>query len=112
VLALAAFLPTDYIGVAELGVIAALGMVVALLLNLTLLPALLALLRPPVPAARVGWAGAAPLDAWLHRNRRGVLIAFVGAMMLSISLLVWVRFDFNPLHLRDPNSRRCARFPP
>jgi uncharacterized membrane protein YdfJ with MMPL/SSD domain len=90
VLALAAFLPTDYIGVAELGVIAALGMVVALLLNLTLLPALLALLRPPVPAARVGWAGAAPLDHWLHRNRRGVLIAFVGAMMLSISLLVWV----------------------
>lgn len=103
-LALGAFLPTDYIGIAELGVIAGMGMVIAFALNITLLPALLILLRPAVPAKEVGWSGAAPLDAFLHRHRRDILIAFVGAMLLSVVTLVWVKFDFNPLHLRNPNS--------
>jgi hopanoid biosynthesis associated RND transporter like protein HpnN len=100
-LALVAFLPTDYTGLAELGIISAFGMVVALVLNLTLLPALLMLLRPAAPAAPVGFAGAAPLDRWLERNRRQVLWAFVIAMLLSIASLPLVRFDFNPLNLRD-----------
>ena len=103
-LALGAFLPTDYTGIAELGVIAGLGMMVALALNVTLLPALLMLLRPPVPAREVGWAGAAPLDGWLARHRRGVLAGFVAAMLGSVALLPWVQFDFNPMHLRDPHA--------
>ena len=45
-----AFLPTDYRGLAELGLIAGTGMFVALVANLTVLPALLALL--PRPSAR------------------------------------------------------------
>ncbi|MDE2302385.1 MAG: MMPL family transporter [Sphingomonadales bacterium] len=104
VLALGAFLPTQYVGVAELGVIAGLGMMIAFLLNITLLPALLVLLRPGVPRAAVGWAGAAPVDRWLARHRRAVLASFALAMAVSIAGLGWVRFDFNPLHLRDPHS--------
>ena len=42
-----AFLPTSYVGVAELGTIAGLGMIVAFVLSVVLLPALLILLRPP-----------------------------------------------------------------
>ena len=103
-LALGAFLPTDYIGIAELGVISAFGMVIALVLNITLLPALLVLLGPPVPAARVGFDAAAPVDRWLERNRKSVLWAFVIAMLVSIAALPLVKFDFNPLHLRDPNA--------
>ncbi|MBS0255088.1 MAG: MMPL family transporter [Proteobacteria bacterium] len=104
VLALCAFLPTDYVGIAELGVISALGMLVAFLLNVTLLPALLVWLYPWVPAHAVGWKGAAPLDRWLDRNRRMVLAAFVVAMIASIAALPKVGFDFNPLHLRDPKA--------
>lgn len=103
-----AFLPTDYVGISELGIIAGLGMVVALLLAVTLLPALLILLADRAPAHEVGWSGAAPLDRWLHRNRRAVLIAFAVAMAGSIALLPSVRFDFNPLHLRDANSEAVA----
>jgi hopanoid biosynthesis associated RND transporter like protein HpnN len=109
-LALAAFLPTAYIGVAELGVIAGMGMVIAFLLNLTLLPALLVLLKPAVPKRAVGWSGAAPLDRWLTRHRRAILGAFVLAMALSIASLPLVRFDFNPLHLRDPNGPAMRTF--
>jgi hypothetical protein len=104
VLALGAFLPTDFIGVAELGVISGFGMIVALLLNVTLLPALLITLKPPVPRQRVGFAAAAPIDRWLVRNRKRVIVAFVAAMAVSIALLPLVRFDFNPLHLRDANA--------
>ena len=99
-----AFLPTDYVGISELGIIAGLGMLIALALSVTLLPALLMLLRPKAPLGEVGFASAAPLDNWLCHNRKKVLWAFAISMGISIALLPFVRFDFNPLHLRDPNG--------
>jgi hopanoid biosynthesis associated RND transporter like protein HpnN len=99
-----AFLPTAYVGIAELGIIAGLGMVIALLFNITLLPALVMLLRPPAPRGDVGIAAFAPADAFLERKRSLVLRAFGVAMVASIALLPWIRFDFNPLHLRDPEA--------
>ncbi|MBX9796563.1 MAG: MMPL family transporter, partial [Sphingomonas sp.] len=95
-----AFLPTDYVGIAELGIIAGMGMVVALGLSITLLPALIVLFHPDAPQAEVGFTQAAPLDRWLERNRRTVLWAFGLSMLGSIALLPLVEFDFNPLHLR------------
>ena len=41
------FLPTDYKGVSELGLIAGNGMIIAFVISITLLPALLTLLHPP-----------------------------------------------------------------
>jgi len=55
-----AFLPTDYVGVAELGLIAGVGMIVALAMSVTMLPALLMLLRPSRPVADIGSAAMAP----------------------------------------------------
>ncbi len=99
-----AFLPTAYIGIAELGVIAGLGMVIALLFSVTLLPALVLLLRPGAPRREVGFAQFAPADSFLERRRKAVLWAFGASMVVSIALLPWVVFDFNPLHLRDPKA--------
>ena len=95
-----AFLPTDYIGIAELGIIAGIGMIVALLASVTLLPALLMLLNPGAPRREVGFVAAAPVDRWLARHRRTILWAFALSMAGSIALLPFVQFDFNPLHLR------------
>lgn len=99
-----AFAPTAYVGVSELGVIAGVGMVIALALALTLLPALLTLLRPPLQVEPVGWAAVAGLDRFLIRRRQWVLFAFAASMAGSICLLPLVRFDFNPLHLKNPKS--------
>jgi hopanoid biosynthesis associated RND transporter like protein HpnN len=99
-----AFLPTAYIGIAELGVIAGLGMVIALALSVTLLPALVLLLRPGVPRRDVGFAELEPADRFLENHRKYVLRAFALSMAVSIALLPLVVFDFNPLHLRDPNA--------
>jgi len=103
-LGFAAFLPTEYIGIAELGVIAGLGMIVALALSVTLLPALILLLRPGKPRREVGFSALAPADRFLERKRGLVLWSFVAALVASIALLPWVSFDFNPLHLRDPDA--------
>ncbi|WP_395397053.1 MMPL family transporter [Novosphingobium sp. BL-8A] len=99
-----AFLPTAYIGIAELGVIAGLGMIVALLFSLTLLPALILLLRPGKPRGDVGFKALAPVDRFLERKRRAVLWSFGIAMTAGIALLPWAVFDFNPLDLRDPHA--------
>ncbi|HWL48013.1 MAG TPA: MMPL family transporter [Sphingomonadaceae bacterium] len=103
-----AFLPTDYVGISELGVIAGLGMVVAFALNVTLLPALLVLLRTGRPRAEAGTPALAPVDRFLVERRRLVLGVFAASMIVSIALLPLVRFDFNPLHLRDTNGEAMA----
>ncbi|MEI9965440.1 MAG: MMPL family transporter [Caulobacteraceae bacterium] len=107
-LGLFAFLPTRYIGVSELGVIAGLGMIIALFLTLTLLPALLVIVRPPDQGLEVGNPRLKPLDHFLIVERRKVLWAFAIAVLVSIALLPFVRFDFNPLHLRNPHGEAMA----
>ena len=99
-----AFLPTAYIGIAELGVIAGIGMIVAFVASVTLLPALVTLAPPTAPRREVGFSALAPADRWLARSRGRVLWGFALSMALSIALLPLVAFDFNPLHLRDPNA--------
>lgn len=103
-----AFLPTDYVGISELGIIAGLGMVIALGLSITLLPALVVLMKPGPPGREVGFAELKPVDSWLHANRGKVLWAFGLSMLASIALLPMVRFDFNPLHLRNPHGPAMA----
>ncbi len=103
-LGFAAFLPTAYVGIAELGVIAGMGMIVTLALSLSLLPALVLLFGADRSRRDAGLPGLAALDRWLTRQRRGVLWSFVAALALSVALLPLVGFDFNPLHLRDPHG--------
>ena len=104
-----AFLPTSYVGVAELGAIAGLGMGVAFVLSIALLPALLMLLRPrPSGMAEVGFTMLAPVDAFVRRHRRMVLAVGLAAAMVSCALLPLLRFDFNPLHLKSSRVKSMA----
>lgn len=97
-----AFLPTTYVGVAELGAIAGLGMIVAFVLSIVLLPALLMLLRPSAKGmAEVGFTMLAPVDALVRRHRRAVLVVALAAAVASCALLPLLRFDFNPLNLKS-----------
>ena len=100
-----AFLPTSYIGVAELGVIAGFGMVVAFGLSIVLLPALLVLLRfTPPRMAEIGFTMFAPVDRFVNRHRRGVLASALVAGVVALALLPLVRFDFDPLNLKNRNA--------
>lgn len=99
-----AFIPTSYVGVSELGVIAGVGILVAFLLNITLLPALLHMMHPPVQSAKGGFDFLAPLDGVMHEKRRLVL-AINGAVAVACLIsLPWLRFDSDPLDLKNPRS--------
>jgi uncharacterized protein len=100
-----AFLPTSYIGVAELGAIAGFGMVVAFGLSILLLPALLILVRFQAPRmAEVGFTMFAPIDRFVKQRRRAVLASALVAAVVAVALLPFVRFDFDPLNLKNPGS--------
>ncbi len=97
-----AFLPTSYLGVAELGTVAGLGMGIAFVLTVVLLPALLVVLRAPQGGlAEVGFTVLGPVDSFVHRNRRLVLGTALAAAVVSLALLPRLRFDFNPLDLKS-----------
>lgn len=96
-----AFLPTDYRGVSELGLIAGTGMLIGLAVCISLLPALIHVLRPAGESDAVGYPVLAPLDRFLIAHRRHVLIIAAVLAAASLALLPRLRFDFNPLNLRS-----------
>src|SRR6202050_4332959 len=102
------FLPTAYVGLSELGLIAGTGMIIAFLTTVTLLPALLAVLKPAGEAAPVGWAWLAPLDHFLDKQRYWVVGLTLGAVVLGLPLLRGLSFDFNPLNLRSKHVESVA----
>jgi hopanoid biosynthesis associated RND transporter like protein HpnN len=103
-----AFLPTPYIGISELGVIAGIGIVVAFLLTITLLPALLHVIKPKVASARGGFEFLAPLDALMTR-RRNLVLAINGLLaVICLCLIPFLRFDANPLDLKNPRSESMS----
>ena len=100
------FLPTAYVGLSELGLIAGTGMIVAFVTTVTLLPALLSVLKPAGEPAPIGWAALAPLDRFLDRRRNWVVGVTLTVVILGLPLLGSLRFDFNPIDLRSRDSNR------
>ncbi|OIQ70047.1 MMPL family protein [mine drainage metagenome] len=104
------FLPTDYKGVSELGKIAGVGMLVAFFSSITVLPALLSLLNPPGEKEPVGYAFLAPVDQFLEKHRVVIIVGTLLVAVAGLPLLYFLRFDFNPINLRNPNVESIATF--
>ena len=102
------FLPTTYTGVAELGLVAGIGMIVAFLLSITMLPAMIMLLNPPGETEDVGFTSLGRLDDFMTRHRRNVVRIAAIAGVLSLALMAFVQFDSNPLDLRSPKVESVA----
>jgi hopanoid biosynthesis associated RND transporter like protein HpnN len=102
------FVPSSYAGLRELGLIAGTGMLIALGLNFTLLPALITLLRPPGEAEPVGFVGAARVDRFLVERRRAVAFLAAVLALAGLAVLPRLRFDFDPLHLKNPRTESMS----
>src|SRR5207237_575343 len=98
------FLPTAYRGLSELGLIAGIGIVIALATTLTLLPALLTVLQPPPEQKPIGFAALGCLDRFLENRRNWVVGTTLAVAILGLPLLAGLRFDFNPLNLRAQDA--------
>ncbi|MCP4620161.1 MAG: MMPL family transporter [Bradyrhizobium sp.] len=104
------FLPTDYKGIAELGKIAGAGMLVAFISSITALPALLTLLNPPGEKEPVGYAFLAPVDKFLEDYRVPIIVGTLLVVIAGLPLLYFMKFDFNPINLRNPRVESIATF--
>ena len=102
------FVPTQYTGIRELGWIAGSGMIIAIALNLVLLPAGLTLLRPRGEPEPVGFRRAVAIDRFLLRRRSWVIGAAALLAVAGIALLPRISFDFDPLNLKNPHSESVA----
>jgi uncharacterized protein len=98
------FVPTPFRGVAELGLIAGVGMLIAFLCTMTFLPAAITLCRPPHADQETGFSWGAKLDEVIRRNSRSLLLVFGALGCLGGALLPHLGFDSNPLHTKDPTT--------
>jgi hopanoid biosynthesis associated RND transporter like protein HpnN len=104
------FLPTDYRGLSELGLIAGAGMIVAFLVSITLLPALLTLLNPGGEKRPIGYSFLAPVDLFMERHRIAIIAVTAVVSLGGLPLLAHLQFDFNPLHLRNAKVESIATY--
>lgn len=106
-LAFLSFVPTPYVGLAEFGIISAFGMLVALVITFTLLPALMSVMRPRPSAKAVRNLGIAPL---VDRHYRAVLtvaaLVTIGALFMSVR----AEIDTNPLNLQNPDTEAVETY--
>lgn len=107
-----AFVPTDYKGIAELGLIAGAGMFIILLLSITLLPALIVLLidddRLRALPGVWGLHLAPPTVVATHPGT--VVLLSVCVLLAALALLPRVRFDINIIEMRDPRTQSVQAF--
>jgi hopanoid biosynthesis associated RND transporter like protein HpnN len=104
------FLPTDYKGISELGKIAGAGMLIAFITSITVLPAMLKLLNPPGESEPVGYAFLAPVDEFLERHRVIIIVGTLLVATAGLPLLYFMKFDFNPINLRNAQVESIATF--
>ena len=101
-----AFVPTAFTGVRELGIIAGTGMFISLLVTLFLLPCLLLKLSamgtaPPRSESAIG----GPV---IERYRKPIRIGTIVVVVVALVLLPQIKFDYDPINLRDQNSQSVS----
>ncbi len=103
------FAPTKFIGMAQLGIISGTGIIIAFAVTLTVIPAMIRLLprvRRPAPE----WQGGMRFVLALEKASP-VTLAISLLLALAASMLVpKVRFDADPMHLRDPAAPAVRAF--
>ena len=108
-----AFIPTEYQGVAELGLISGVGMFISLFVTLTLLPALLGAFPlksvnqhvSKTPDTRFSSIASLPI---IHSNKVKIVAAIF--LIASCFAIPGIRFDPNILNLQDPDNESVQTY--
>ena len=112
-LAFLAFVPSNFVGMAQLGIIAAGGIVIAFISSLTLIPAILSTIHisDDVIAYKTEKHNAhkLPKPVWQHL-RLGTTVFTIFVAIAAVLLLPDVRFDGDPINLKDPKAPTVKAF--
>ncbi|NOU44719.1 MAG: MMPL family transporter [Methyloglobulus sp.] len=104
------FIPTDYAGVSELGIISGGGIFIGLIISVTVLPALFRVW--PVNNPKPIHSAFAPNFIVTFPFHYATAIRII-SILLGIGaclMLTKLTFDSNPVNLRDPNSESVSSF--
>ena len=101
------FVPTAYVGLAEFGIISAIGMVIAVIVTFTLQPALMAVM-PPRPKAEMGIRFG--LGNLIRGHHRAILVATTVVTIAAAVAASQVRVDVNPLNLQNPAAEAVQTY--
>lgn len=96
------FVPTNYIGLAEMGIISAGGMVIAVILSLTLIPAFFSVVKPPRPHTDLPVART--MSALVAARPRQTTWATLLLAVVLAGISTQAEFDYSTLSLKDPES--------
>lgn len=111
-----AFVPTDYQGISELGLLAGSSLFICLFITLTVLPVLLKILPTPVihPLQRGEHPGASKISLLLAsftlHYAKPITWATALLTVAAVFLVFQVKTDFNPINLRDPHTESVIAF--
>ncbi|MFL2540597.1 MAG: MMPL family transporter [Candidatus Latescibacterota bacterium] len=98
-----AFIPTAYLGLAELGLISGTSMFIAFFMSMALFPAFLEIL-PVRRRPRNSVSRAEKTPGAIYRHARAISIIMIGMAIASVAFIPSIRFDFDPLNLHDPST--------
>ena len=106
------FVPTDYLGVAELGLIAGGGMFIIFFLTLTLMPALLSRWLRVDPQAELSKELHFRSTWWrvFDSYPGAVIVVAAAAFIFSLTQIPSARFDVNVVEMRDPTTESVQTF--
>lgn len=105
-----AFIPTDYRGVAELGIISGTGMIISLLVTFTIGPALLRYLPERKSAHSNIKSSIGKVLEFSLKWRRFTYGVTLIATLAALTLLPQVRFDYNLLNMQDQQGGAVQTF--
>ena len=97
------FVPTDYIGLADLGIISGGGLFFAVIASFTAVPAVLAIGRTPRGRAP-RLAVSMPIIRFLTQNSKRVTQGAALVALIAGGYSMQMTFDFSTLGMKDPNS--------
>ncbi|MEO1136953.1 MAG: MMPL family transporter, partial [Pseudomonadota bacterium] len=107
-LAFLSFVPTKFDGIAQLGVIAGAGVIIAFLVTVTFAPAALALFRTK-PQRRASGRVRGFFN-WISRHSGPIAAATILFGVGALFLMPQVRFDADQMALRNPNAPSVQGF--
>lgn len=108
-----AFIPTDYDGVAELGLISGTGMFISLIITLTLLPALLSIFPVKFKTSPVKSTIKKFTDKLVEipvSHAREIRIIVLILAVVSLFTLPALKFDHNTLNLQSPENESVQTY--
>jgi hypothetical protein len=85
-------------------------MLIAFAVSVTFLPALIVLFGAPGEPEPLGYSALAPVDDWMARHRKAILVTTGVVVVAGLPLFAKLRFDFNPINLRDQHTEAVATY--